>query len=672
MEFLRRLFDTTDFTPRWYVGDWSSGLGWLIILSDLAIWAAYTAIPFVLAYFVLRRRDLPFRGVFVLFVAFILACGATYVVDAAMFWWPVYRFGATVKLFTAVVSWATVFALIPIIPNVLKMRSPEELEREIDSRQRAETALSEANRRLQDQLMALRESEERFRLLVDGASDHAIYLLDPQGNVTSWNQGGERVTGFKSDEVLGRHFALFYPPEEAAAGTPQQHLEAAARDGRYEEEAERVRQDGSRFWANVVITALRDAEGRLQGFSKVTRDVTTKKQAELSAHRLVAEETARKAAEESDRRKDEFLATLAHELRNPLAPIQNSLEVLKSPALDATSGKRMKEIMGRQVHQLVRLVDDLLDVSRVMRGKIDLRLERIDLASAVARAVETAQPLIDVHQHRLDVAPPTETIEVYADQIRLAQALANLLTNAAKYTPRGGCIRVSSRAEQAAAVVEVADDGVGIAPEALPRIFELFVQAKHTGVETQGGLGIGLTLVKNLVELHGGSVEARSDGPGMGSTFEIRLPLADSVEYMAPLADGSAPIAPLEAKVGSILVVDDNKDAADSLAAMLRLRGHEVVVAYSGEQALELIPRVQPKLAFLDLGMPVMDGLELARRLRTDYKQELVLVALTGWGQVEDRKRTEDAGFDAHLVKPAGLEQLAALLARFQPATETA
>lgn len=374
------------------------------------------------------------------------------------------------------------------------------------------------------------------------------------------------------------------------------------------------------------------------------------------AHRAgVAIENTRlyQALRDADRRKDEFLATLAHELRNPLAPIRNALQILKMPRVDAATVGRSRDMMERQVHQLVRLVDDLLDVSRVMRGKIELRKEQVELATVVARAVETVQPLIDAQGHELAVGLPPESLPLDADPVRLAQVVGNLLTNAAKYTEPNGHIWMTARREDGQAVLRVRDDGIGIAPDVLPHVFDLFVQVDHAAARSQGGLGIGLTLVKNLVEMHGGAVEARSAGLGKGSEFVVRLPLVAGERRQADEpADGGAQ-EQVRSSGHRLLVVDDNEDAADSLAMLLSLQGHEVRVAHDGPAALALAPAYRPDMVFLDIGMPGMDGYEVARRLRkTPGLEATVLAALTGWGQQEDRRRTADAGFDHHLVKP--------------------
>jgi|GEM_PF-209352 len=358
------------------------------------------------------------------------------------------------------------------------------------------------------------------------------------------------------------------------------------------------------------------------------------------------------ALRETDRRKDEFLATLAHELRNPLAPIRNSLQILNMPRVDEEMAQRSREMMERQVHHLVRLVDDLLDVSRVMRGKIELRKERIELATVVARAVETVQPLIDAQGHQLSVRLSPESLAIDVDPVRLAQVIGNLLTNAAKYTDANGHIWLTAERDGNEAVLRVRDTGIGIAPPMLPRIFELFVQVDHASTKAQGGLGIGLTLVKNLVEMHSGTVEARSEGLGKGSEFVVRLPIP-AQQLPQTRSEPERKAASIVPSGLRLLVVDDNQDAGVSLAMLLKLQGHEVRVAHSGPAAMEMMKGYVPHAVFLDIGMPGMDGYEVARWLRQQPGLEnVVLAALTGWGQQEDRRRTSAAGFDYHLVKP--------------------
>jgi PAS domain S-box-containing protein len=850
-----------------------------------------------------------------------------------------------------------IVGVVLVFRDVTERRRLEQLQRDYQV---------QLERQVHKRTAELRASEERFRLLVEGTQDYAMILLDPEGRVASWNPGAERLKGYRAEEIIGQHFSRFYPAEAVARGWPDEELRRAAAEGRSEDEAWRVRKDGSTYWSNVIITALKDEAGNLRGFSKITRDLTARKQAEQSARRLAEEQAARRAAQEGERRlreseekfrlladtipqlawmarpdghvfwynrrwyeytgttaeqvagwgwqsvlrpqalptvlqrwraslasgepfdmvfslrgadgqfrpfltranplrdeggrillwcgtstdigeqkraedtsrfladasaalaavvdyqstltkvarlavpffadwcivdmqgadgslrrlavvhadpsrvelarelyrqhpprpddphgaphvlrtgqpelteqitdamlaaaaldeehlrilrglglrsyiavplsargktlgvltflaaesgrrysradlalaedlahraavaidnallyaelrrtdrlKDEFLAMLAHELRNPLAPIRNALQIMKMPGARTDILPQVRDMAERQVRHMARLLDDLLDMSRINRGRIELRKEVVDVAEVVGRTVEAVRPVIDERRHELTVAVPAGPPHVQADPTRLEQVLTNLLNNAAKYTDPGGHVWITAERDGGEVVLRVRDTGIGIAPEVLPHIFDLFVQAERRLDRSQGGVGIGLTLVKRLVELHGGSVAAHSAGPGQGSEFVIRLPAT------ADRADGgSAPAETPQLPRRRILVVDDSPDAADSLTLLLRLAGQEVRTAYDGPSALALAQEFRPEVVFLDIGMPGMDGHEVARRLRR--LRELagtLVVALTGWGQEQDRRQSQEAGFDRHLVKPVEPHALNELLA---------
>ena len=375
-------------------------------------------------------------------------------------------------------------------------------------------------------------------------------------------------------------------------------------------------------------------------------------------------ETALKAA---DKHKDEFLAVLAHELRNPLAPIRNAVEIMRRSALTDPQLSWSRDVIERQVKHLTRLVDDLLDVSRITRGNINLSREPIPIATIVARAIETIQPLITEQRHELVVEMSEDVLEVEGDLTRLTQVLGNLLNNAAKYTDPGGRITLSTRRQEMDVEIRVRDNGIGIPPELLPRLFQLFTQVDAAAHRAQGGLGIGLALVRQLVQMHGGSVTAYSDGPSQGSEFLIRLPLRmrQTREIMAS-GDMSHPSLGNGTKAGHrILLADDNRDALDSLATLLQCDGHEVHTAADGAEALAVAAEYRPNVVLLDIGMPKLDGYEVARRIRAEpWGQATVLIALTGWGQDEDRRRSREVGFNSHLVKPLDPDALSKLLSR--------
>ncbi len=373
---------------------------------------------------------------------------------------------------------------------------------------------------------------------------------------------------------------------------------------------------------------------------------------------------AQDALKEADRHKDEFLAVLAHELRNPLAPIRNAVEIMRRSALTDPQLAWSRDVIERQVKHLTRLVDDLLDVSRITRGNINLSREAVAVTTIVARAIETIQPLIAEQRHELTVDVQEESLEVEGDLTRLTQVLGNLLNNAAKYTDPGGSIALSVRRISTDVEIRVRDNGIGIPPELLPRLFQLFTQVDGAAHRAQGGLGIGLALVRQLIQMHGGSVTAYSQGPGHGSEFLIRLPLRMRV-YREASVRPEAPPAEAGRRGHRILLADDNRDALDSLATLLQCDGHEVHTAGDGAEALEVAALCHPDVVLLDIGMPKLDGYEVARRIRAEpWGKHAVLIALTGWGQDEDRRRSRDVGFDSHLVKPLDPEALSALLAR--------
>jgi PAS domain S-box-containing protein len=502
------------------------------------------------------------------------------------------------------------------------------------------------------QMMALRESEERFRLLVEGVQEYAIFLLDPEGIVTSWNRGAEMIKGYAASEIIGSHFSRFYPQEAILQGKPAWELETATRYGSVEEEGWRVRKDGSRFWANVVITALRDKEGDLRGFAKVTRDMTERRRVE--------------ELEQADRQKDQFLALLAHELRNPLAPIRTALDVLRRRDVPAPALDQAGRLAERQLRNMARLLDDLLDVSRIREGRIELRKEPLNVSTLLRAAADAARPLMDERQHDFVVDDPANDIWVEGDGVRLEQVLGNLLNNAVKYTEPGGKIRLSANRNDGDVLIRVQDTGIGIDPMMVSRVFDLFVQAERRTELSAGGVGIGLSLAKKLVELHGGRVEAFSAGAGRGAEFIVRLPTTAP----APAAEEKLVASAVAATAHGlrVLLVDDNADSADGLGLLLELQGHEIRVAYDGPTALETARQFRPHVALLDIGMPSMDGYELGRRLHaTPETKDVLLVAMTGWGQDEDHRKSREAGFAHHLVKPFEPAVLEKLLAGVKP-----
>jgi len=495
----------------------------------------------------------------------------------------------------------------------------------------------------------LRESDENFRLLLEGVEEYAIFLLDPEGRVTSWNAGAQRITGYAAEEIIGHSFERFFTPSDVAAGHPATELRQAMLNRRSEDRGWRLRKDGSRFWAEAMVTSLRDDKGRMRGFAKVVRDLSDRKRME--------------SLEEQGRHLTEFLAMLAHELRNPLAPIRNALAIIAASEQGSKRVKWSREVIERQTDHLTRLVDDLLDVSRITRGKLRMQTSLVDFNMTLQRAIESSRPLIDKRGHRLHVGAPSEPVMVNGDMTRLTQVASNLINNAAKYTPEGGDIWVEVVARGGDAVLRVRDNGVGIPSHMVENIFDLFAQGERTLDRSEGGLGIGLTLARRIVALHGGSIAARSAGPGTGSEFTVTLPRLDleATEVNPAIRVAHAPNG---APKRYVLVVDDNTDAANSIGMLLRMHGQEVDIETLGAGAIERLRKRRPDVMLLDIGLPDVSGYEVAREARLVPDGDRIRIfALTGYGAEDDRRRSLEEGFDGHLVKPIAPADLVRLIA---------
>jgi PAS domain S-box-containing protein len=492
------------------------------------------------------------------------------------------------------------------------------------------------------------EGARRFQLLVESVKDYAIFILDIGGRVATWNTGAERIKGYRASEIIGKHFSVFYPPEDVVAGKCEEELAIASDEGRFEEEGWRVRQDGTRFWASVTISALRDSQGLLVGYAKVTRDLTERRKAEAERLRLAQ-------AQENERRNQEFLAIMGHELRNPLAPMVTALHRIR--LLRGRNCEREISVLDRQLTQMTRLVNDLLDASRFVRNDVPLDRSVVELGEVLANAVEIAAPLVEEKRHCLHIDVGEGDLPVEVDRERLAQVFGNILTNAAKYTDPGGTISLSARDEGATVVVVVEDDGIGISPDLLPRIFDLFTQGEQGLDRRRGGLGIGLAVARRIVVEHGGTVVAESPGVGRGSRFIVQLPRSTKPVRRLPVSD-SIPLRPA-LRPRRILVVDDNEDSAEMMALCLRDMGHTVEVAFDGTTALERAMSFTPEIIFLDVGLPGLTGYEVAERLRATKGWDKVrIVAITGFAGETDRARAIAAGFTSHMTKPVDLSQL--------------
>ena len=491
----------------------------------------------------------------------------------------------------------------------------------------------------------------RFLASIVESSEDAIVSKSLDGTIQTWNAAAERLFGYTAAEAIGRHILLVIPADRT---TEEDAIIARIRSGERVDhfETTRLRKDGQPVPVSLTISPIRDEAGNIVGASKIARNIMDRKQAEARIYGLLGE------LKNADRRKDEFLAMLAHELRGPLAPVRNTLEMLRLSGGFDDSVRQSYAVMDRQLAHLVRLVDDLIDVSRITRGTIALRKAPVELASIIHHSVEASRPLAEAGRHQLDVTLPSEPIHVQGDATRLAQIFSNILNNACKYTEPGGHIGLTAERVNGDAVVTITDTGAGIPTDKLSDIFELFTQVDRTLERSQGGLGLGLALAKRLVEMHEGSIEAFSNGPGTGSRFVVRLPV---------IAEPERPQAPAEVQTAAphrILVVDDNADTASSLAMLLRVTGNETQTANDGLAAVDAAETFHPDLILLDIGLPKLNGLDVCRRIRQQpWGQHIVMVALTGWGQEDDRRKSQEAGFDHHMVKPLEYNELMKLLA---------
>jgi PAS domain S-box-containing protein len=536
----------------------------------------------------------------------------------------------------------------------------------------------------------LRRSEERLRLLVSSVKDYAIFVLDPTGRVATWNPGAERLKGYSAEEIIGQHFSRFYPPEAVESGFCEKELELAQRDGRFEDEGWRVRKDGTLFWANVVITPMREPDGSLFGFAKVTRDLTDRKRNEEDRiHRALAEEArktalaneertrelverlreARDRAEEATRLKDDFLATVSHELRTPLNSILGWSRLLHSGSVAADKMGHALDTIVRNAVAQNQIIDDLLDVSRIITGQLRLDVDIVDLNHVVSAALDVVRPSADAKGVVLQAVLNPDAGVLKGDAGRLQQVMWNLLTNAVKFTPRGGRVHVTLRRERSSLQVEIADTGKGVSAEFLPRLFDRFSQQDASHSRKTGGLGLGLAIVKHLVELHGGTVQAHSDGEGTGTTVVVVLPLAPARVREAQPQVAHEPDAltfPAELAGLNVLVLDDEADARELVKAVLEGGGAQVVLASDVGEALMLVREHRPDVIVSDIGMPDADGYTFIRKLRALPREEggrIPAVALTAFARAGDRRKALLAGFQNHAAKPIEPQELVVVVA---------
>jgi PAS domain S-box-containing protein len=525
------------------------------------------------------------------------------------------------------------------------------------------------------------DSKERIRLLIEGVEDYAILMLDSQGRVISWNSGAERITSYKEHEILGSDHSVFFTPEEIKMGKPRHSLEVATAAGRCEEDGWRVRNDGSRYWASVITTALWDEAGRLRGFATVTHDITQRKEAEEERERLLRQEkAAREEAESAGRLKDEFLATISHELRTPLTSILGWARLFCSGQVPDYQVRQAMDVIAKNAQAQAQLIDDILDTSRIITGRLQLEVQPVEIERIFHAVVEVVRPSAELKGVDLNMVIDARREVVLGDAGRLRQAIWNLLSNAVKFSNEGG--RVEARLARAGNQVEitVSDTGVGIDPQFMPHVFERFRQADGAHTRGHGGLGLGLATTRHIVEMHGGDVSASSPGKGQGATFKIRLPMIStappprtpSAERQRQVLDGPRERG-RKATEGRqrldglrILIVEDNPDTLEMLRFIFDESGAEVIAAASAAEALDALERHSPDVLVSDIAMPGQDGYELIRQVRErgpEHGGRIPAIAVTAYASAEDRVRALSSGFQMHMAKPINPDEMIAVVA---------
>jgi PAS domain S-box-containing protein len=515
-----------------------------------------------------------------------------------------------------------------------------------------------------------RPDYEAYRLLVQEVKDYAIFLLDTQGRILSWNTGAQRLKGYTEKEIIGKHFSIFYSQEDLANKKPKHELETALMEGRVEDEGWRLRKDGTRFWANVVITALHDEKGKLRGFAKITRDLTERRKAEEFLHeqsnvleQRVNERTAE--LEKANRMKDEFIATLSHELRTPITSIIGWVQMLEAGELTRAQQAKAFEVIDRNLAAQAQLIDDLLNVSRIVAGKMRLEMQLVYPAALIDEAIDSLLPTVEAKRLKLTRDLDAGLGPLRIDPPRFHQVVWNLLTNALKFTPKRGHIHVSLKRINSHALLQISDSGEGIDPEFLPYIFDRFRQADASRSRKHAGLGVGLTIAKYLVELHGGTIYAESEGVGKGSTFNITLPIP-GVSVRPASGKKHAPHGKSALKGARILLLEDEQDTREMIAQALKQRGAKPVQADSARKAFHLLKQEPYDLVISDIGMPEIDGYAFIRKLRSmkSKASKLPAIALTAYAGEEDRRLTIEAGFNTHIPKPIALGELVRVIGK--------
>jgi PAS domain S-box-containing protein len=682
--FFSNLLET--YVPRRYCMNLEPDVIWLHLISDSIIALSYYTIPFALIYFVKRRKDLAFNWMFLSFAIFILACGTTHVFSVIAIWQPYYRLDGVIKAITALFSIGTAIMLWPLIPKALAIpstvalhesnaalqRMTDELEQRVQARTRE---LEQTNAALQQQMNAIHAAEvEQARLAgIVASSNDAIIGKKLDGTITDWNLGAQQIFGYTAEEIVGKSVLLLIPPELHAEEV--QILERLRRGepaGRYE--TTRIRKDGQPIYVSLTSSPIRDHQGVVIGASKIARDITKQKHAEEEREQLLARERiARSDAENSSRLKDDFVATLSHELRTPVNAVLGWTRVLRSAGATPTDISEGLEIIDRNTRVQVRLIEDLLDMSRILSGKLRLDVRKVDLPEIVQAAIETVQPAAAAKDIRLQSVMDPLAGPVLGDANRLQQIVWNLLSNAVKFTPKGGRIQIHLQRVNSHVEIGVSDTGSGIDPAFLPHVFERFRQQDSSTTRQHSGLGLGLAIVRHLVELHGGTVHARSAGINQGATFTVTLPisvvkeesLAESRVHptvetrnndtMVPRLDGL-----------KVLVIDDEPDARALAQRLLQAQGAIVATAGSATDAYTCIRENRPDVIVSDIGMPGEDGYAFIKKLRALPPAEggtIPAIALTAFARAEDRRKALMAGFQMHIAKPVEPAELLTVVA---------
>lgn len=697
-ELWTNLFTSGSFIPHGHCYLWKTDLVWLHLVSDSVIALAYYSIPATLFYFVRKRQDLPFHWIFLLFSGFILACGTTHIMEIWTLWYPTYWLSGLVKAVTAMLSLLTAVELVPLVPQALALKSPaqlkqanEELETQIVERLRIEEELRKHQNHLEELvafrtneitkyneqlkqeiaerqriLSVLRQSEERYRYLAESIPQ-LVWTADAEGNSDYFNRNWCEYTGLAVEQSMGSGWLAALHPDDVESA--DQVWSNAVRNGILYENEYRFKRaaDGAYRWHLARGLPLKDEQGRVVKWFGTCTDIDEQKQIlQERAHLLELEQTARAKAETANRIKDEFLAVLSHELRTPLNAILGWSKLLQTHSFDQSKTLQALATIERNAKLQVQLIEDLLDTSRILQGKLTLKITNINLASTVLSALDTMRLALETKSIQVNTFFESNVGIILGDSTRLQQVVWNLLSNAIKFTPKKGKIEVQLRQADGYAQVIVSDTGKGINPDFLPYAFDYFQQADSSSVRKFGGLGLGLAIVRNIVDMHGGIVKAESPGEGKGATFTVSLPLRqDESSSMPDEQNHSSLVAPkfLPLAGVQVLIVEDDADSRDFVVFVLEQEGAEAIAVSSAFEALQVLIQAKPAVLVSDISMPDMDGYMLIRQVRTltpEAGGQIPAIALTAYARNSDQQQALQAGFQIHLSKPLNAEKLVA------------